>query len=231
MQEEEQIKFDEMPDMFGRMFTSETVMKETSAIAQHKTYSSLYEELCDKCYPERFMEPYNATLVSAATKIYKEILQSENDEALQKDLMHRAYKELGIKFDGTKLYQYLMEYFNPRLYLKPFNPDKLEVANEYYPSIEANKRDYIALESIQAKGQWFIDAIIEEQAAECETQEQEEVMAFDSEVVEKNEREDAIRRFNMDQSFLEEIRNSLGIYHYKKYIQENYGGYIDVDNL
>ena len=217
MQDEEQIKFDEMPDMFGRMFASETDLKEISAIT-HKTYNSLYEELCDKCYPERFMEPYNAKLVSVATKMYKEILQSEKDEEHQKNLMHRAYKELGIKFDGTRLYQYLMEYFNPRLYLEPFNPDKLEVANEYYPSIEENKGDYIALESIQAKGQWFIDAIIEEQ--ETERKKLEETMM--------NEEQLAIQQFENDKQWLEDVRNSLGEENWRRYVEEEYGGYIKV---
>lgn len=81
-----------MPDLFGRMFSGGNTLCNPTPIEPHKTYSSLFEELCDKCYPERFMEPYDAKLVSAATKIYKDILQSKDDEGTQKDLMHRAHK-------------------------------------------------------------------------------------------------------------------------------------------
>ena len=210
--------FDEMPDMFGKMFSENDTSGNTIPIVPHKTYSSLFEELCDKCYPERFMEPYNAKLVSAATKLYKEILQSENDEGLQKDLMHRAYKELGVKFDGTKLYKYLMEYLNPRLYLEPFNPDRLEVVNEYYPSIEANKDDYIALEDILAKAQWFIDEVNEER--EMKRKELEEAMM--------NEEQLVIRRYGEDKQWLEDVRNSLGEDNWRRYVEEEYGGYIKV---
>ena len=123
-----------------------------------------------------------------------------------------------------------MGYLNPHLYLEPFDPERLEIANEYYPSIEANRGDYIALENIPTEAQWFIDEI-EKEREEKRKKLEEVSITVDTNVVEKLKREDAIRRFNMDQSFLEDIRNSLGIYHYKKYIQENYGGYIDIDNL
>lgn len=172
MEEDENIMFDEMPDMFGRMFIGNTNPSKSESVVSHKTYNSLYDELCDKCFPERFMQPYDANKVSIATKLYEIILQSKSDQDKQKELRLRAYKELGVKFDGTHLYNYLMDYLNPRVYLKPFTPDKLEIANRYYPSIEENKADYIALESIRSDVQWFIDAINEEREAERKEQEE-----------------------------------------------------------
>ena len=216
MQDEEQITFDEMPDIFGKMFADDDTSGNTTPTAPNKTYSSLFEELCDKCYPERFMEPYNAQLVSAATKIYRDVLQSKNDEELQKGLMHRAYKELGVKFDGTKLYQYLMEYLNPRLYLKPFDPDRLEVANKYYESIEANKGDYIALEGIQEDAQWFITQLDEEREAERKNKE-EALMSED-------------QPFVKDKQWLDDVRDSLGEDNWRNYVEEEYGGYRKVQN-
>lgn len=232
-EDDEYIKFDEMPDMFGRMFAADKQPDKTVSITPNKTYGSLFEELCDKCYPERYMEPYNAKLVSAATKLYSEVLESEDKPEMQNELRHRAYKELSVKFDGTKLYQYLMDYLNPRLYLKPFCPDKLEIANNYYPEIEANKDDYIQLENIQSDVQWFIDKLNKEREIEFQKEFQKEIESAKTQVVhtdsiEKQKEEDAWRRYNADQALLEDIRNSLGDYHWKKFIEEEYGGYIKV---
>lgn len=216
MEEDENIMFDEMPDMFGKMFIGNTNPNKSESIVSHKTYNSLYEELCDKCFPERFMQPYDAPKVSIATKLYSDVLQSMNDQDKQNELRQRAYKELGVKFDGTHLYNYLMDYLNPRVYLNPFMPDKLEIANRYYPSIEENKADYIALESIRSDVQWFIDAINKER--EAERKEQEETL--------KNEEQLAMRRFEEDKQWLDDVRNSLGEENWRRYVEEEYGGYI-----
>ena len=217
-EDDDNIKFDEMPDMFGRMFNADGQLNKAVSTTPSKTYNSLFEELCDKCFPERYMEPYNAKLVSAATKLYNEVLKSEENTELQNELRHRAYKELGVKFDGSKLYQFLMDYLNPRLYLEPFCPDKLEVANNYYPEIEANKDDYIQLENIQSDVQWFIDKLKEER--EIERKRKEEAML--------NEAQRALRRFEEDKQWLEEVRNNLGEENWRKYVEEEYGGYIKV---
>ena len=109
-----------------------------------------------------------------------------------------------------------MDYLNPRLYLNPFIPDKLETANKYYPEIENNKDDYIYLEDILHKVQWFIDAINEEK--EIRRKEEEEFL--------KSEEQVALRRSEDDKQWLEDVRNSLGEENWRKYVEEEYGGYI-----
>lgn len=220
-QEEEYIKFEEMPNMFGKMFSVEKSLDKETLASPHKTYSSLFEELCDKCYPERYMEPYDAKLVSVAIKLYSEVIQSEQNVDKQKDLRHRAYKELGVKFDGSQLYHFLMDYLDPHLYLNPFLPDRLEVANKYYPSIEANKDDYIALEHIESEVKWFVDEINEER--EIKRQKEEEASM--------NEEQLALRRSEEDRQWLEEVRNSLGEENWRRYVEEEYGGYIHTDSI
>lgn len=159
MSEDDHIMFEEMPVKFGQMVTEDRKPNKVVQTETHKTYHSLYEELCDKCYPERYMEPYDAKRVSISTRLYSKVLNSENDLKKQNELRHRASEELGISFDGSKLYKYLMNYLDPRLYLNPFLPDKLEFANKYYLVIEAEKDDYIALEKIVIEAQWFIDEL------------------------------------------------------------------------
>lgn len=60
MEDDEQIMFDEMPDMFGKMFVENQNPSKSESVLSQKTYCSLYEELCDKCFPERYMQPYDA---------------------------------------------------------------------------------------------------------------------------------------------------------------------------
>ncbi len=216
MEENENIMFDEMPDMFGKMFSGGESQSGYTSPTVNKTYDSLYEELCDKCFPGRYMEPYDANLVSVATKLYGEVLRSKENADLQNDLRHRAYDELGVKFDGSCLYKYLMGYLNPRLYLEPFMPDKLEYANKYYPAIEANRDDYIKLEAIQEKVKPFIEKINEEKKAEREKEEKALM----------NEEQLAMRRFEEDKQWLDDVRNSLGEENWRRYVEEEYGGYI-----
>ena len=94
----------------------------------------------------------------------------------------------------------------------------MEFANNYYPEIEANKDDYIQLENIQADVQGFIDEINEER--EIKRKREEEVML--------NEKQLALRRFEEDKQWLEEVRNNLGEEYWRKYVEEEYGGYIKV---
>lgn len=166
MPENEHIMFEEIPNMFSQMISDDGKPNEQTQTGIHKTYNSLYEELCDKCYPERYMEPYDAKRVSIATRLYGDVLNCENDINKQNELRHRAAEELGITFDGSKLYAYLLNYLNPRLYLHPFSPDKLEFANKYYLAMEANKDDYIELEKIETEVHLFIKEIDLERATE-----------------------------------------------------------------
>ena len=100
-----------------------------------------------------------------------------------------------------------MHYFNPRLYLSPFNPDDLNVANQYYPAIEKNKNNHVALEEMLPKLQWFIDkkdAEARQKAAVLE-QEQDEMAYVD------------------DNTWIEDVRNLMGEEYYRQYIEDEYG--------
>lgn len=217
MEDDECIMFDEIPDLFGKMFVeNENPIKSGSVLSQ-KTYSSLYEELCDKCFPERYMQPYDAEKVSIATRLYRKVLESKDDQSIQNELRLKAYKELGVKFEGLTLYNYLIGYLNPRLYLDPFLPDKLEFANKYYPAIEANKDDYIALEKIRVEAGQFIEEIDNEREEERRKEKEDS----------KNEEELAVGGLEKDRQWLEDIRNLLGEDNWRRYVEEEYGGYIN----
>ena len=67
--QDDNIQFDEMPD-WGGMFSSQ---HRQEPIVEEKEYSSLYEELKDKCSPKKFMNPYDAERVSISNQLYQKI--------------------------------------------------------------------------------------------------------------------------------------------------------------
>ena len=140
---DDNIQFEAMPD-FGNIFTPQPQQPET----REREYDNLYDELRAKCWPENFMNPYDTERVAISNHLYSQILQFKNDEEKLNDLRREATELLGIKFNGRNLYERLIKYFNPREYLRPYNPKSLEVANKYYLDIESNKKDYVALENI-----------------------------------------------------------------------------------
>lgn len=151
--QEENIQFDEMP-LFGNIFQPQPQNSEI----RERVYENLYDELTARCWPENYMNPYDTERVAISNQLYSKILQAKNDEEKLNSLRREATDLLGVKFNGGKLYEKLMKYFNPREYLRPYNAEYLEIANKYYLHIEENKDDYVALETI-ANEQEVIDFI------------------------------------------------------------------------
>ena len=140
-----------MPD-FGRK-------KGAKAIGE-KEYASLFDEIADKCHPNRFLdESYDKKTFSTANSIYYELLQRKGwpDEQL-KDLRNRAILELGIHFSTKKKYDYLSEYFDPRIYtqMEPYPFERVEKAKNYYDHMNDNRDDIIALEQLENDAEEFI---------------------------------------------------------------------------
>ena len=161
MQNEEDIQFDEMqkPDMFGKMFAG-------NLKRQDKTYDSLYDELKDKCDPKQLVKSGKHDLVPIATELFKSIIQNKDNQCALDDLRRQASAALGVKFDGTKLYNYLMEYLDPNLYQEKHLLKKYDFVMKYYPLVEASKDDYVALEKIQTDVKDFIENEIREKKAQ-----------------------------------------------------------------
>lgn len=122
---------------------------------------TLYDELRDKCNPERFMEPYEKEKVELAIEIFSELDKDKqyryNDEHFI-SLRNRAISELGIHISTQKLYDFLDKYLNPKVYsdIHPYDKDRVNKANEFYSRMQEVKDDIIALEQIQKDANSFI---------------------------------------------------------------------------
>lgn len=151
MQETENIHFESMPD-FGSQNGPKAVVE--------KEYDSLYDEIADKCHPNRFLDNgYDKGVFSAANSIYYELLQRKGwpDEQL-KDLRNRAIFELGIHFSAKKQFDYLSAFFDPRIYtqMEPYPYERVENAKRYHDILNDNKDDIIALEHLEKDAEEFI---------------------------------------------------------------------------
>ncbi len=190
MQETDNIHFESMPD-FGRT-------KGTEAF-EEKEYDSLYDEIADKCHPNRFLEEdSNRNTFSTANAIYYELTQREgsSDEQL-KDLRNRAIHELGIHFSTKKMYDHLSSFFDPRIYtqMEPYPFERVENAKRYYDSLNDNRDDIVALEQLEKEAEPFIkerelEIEIENEKKRKENEEYKRILNAQREEEEARKRED-----------------------------------------
>ena len=112
-------------------------------------YSSLYEELAEKCNPSNLMIPYYANRVNASIAIYSQLEKNRDDIYELIKLRNRAIKELGIKFSSRDLFEKLSRVFNPSNFMdENYDAVKLCEANKIYSQIQEYKDDIIELERI-----------------------------------------------------------------------------------
>ena len=99
-EQEENIQFDNMPN-FGGMFTAKA-----DNWGDDKVYDSLYDELCDKCRPDRFIrEMTDNKKFMLANQLYSELknMQNHGDNELI-ELRDRAISVLGLHISTKKIY-------------------------------------------------------------------------------------------------------------------------------
>lgn len=112
--QEENIVFESMPD-FNGLFDNTSLTKKQPV--EKKKFSSLFEELKYRCFPERFMDPYDSNKVAISIKLYSDVLDSQNNTEKQSELRRKASEMLGVRFNGDELYNELMEFCDPKLYI------------------------------------------------------------------------------------------------------------------
>ena len=160
---DDNIQFETMPDWGGITLGSNDKSKEKlkpiTLSHTEKEYTSLYEELKDKCNPKNFMEPFELESFKAANDIYAHLLDlSKNNENEIISLRNRAIKQLGISISSTKKkFEELKSFFNPEIFLnrKPYNKEKIDEAGELYNMVLKNADDIITLEDIEQNAQKF----------------------------------------------------------------------------
>lgn len=119
---------------------------------QMKAYKSLYEELKDKCNPQKFMSPYNKEKVDMANRLYKRLLDtSESSTAALKEIRDQAMQQLGVQISTKELYQKLLKHCNPENFMNPYDFEAVQSANEYYALVEEYRNDVGELERLNVE--------------------------------------------------------------------------------
>ncbi|EKY11441.1 hypothetical protein [Capnocytophaga sp. oral taxon 324] len=112
----------------------------------------LRSKLLKLCNPSQFMKPYNKEKVEKANSIYKELIDTnENDSDKLKNIRNRALQELEINLLDRNKVEMLKEKANPKNFMKPYQPNKIEKANELYDKLSLGDLDIDVIEEIEQK--------------------------------------------------------------------------------
>ena len=152
MQNQGNIQFEEMGAFSFEGKTSDIPMEE-------KAFDSLYEELNEKCNPNRFLYPFVLERFELANRLYDELQKSQKrDDASLKDIRDRAMAGLGIHISTHRLYEYLMKYCYPGIYtdIKPYDKERVLEAGRLYGKMQKSKDDIHALEVVEKEASDFI---------------------------------------------------------------------------
>lgn len=183
-EQEENIQFDNMPN-FVEMFSPKV-----SDWDDEKEYNSLYDELLEKCRPDKFIgDTSDNKKFLLANQLYAELKskQGHSDNELI-DFRDRAMSLLGIHISTKKLYSWLEEYLNPQVYttMEPYDAERVALAGEYYMRMRECKDDIHALEKLRDDAAIFIDRKLTEDKIEYEKRQEEEWKAKEIEKEEKD---------------------------------------------
>lgn len=111
---------------------------------------SLKNKLLRLCNPKQFMKPYNEKKISIANDIYEKILNSqESDIIVLKELRKEASIKLGIDFIDKNKKRLLLSEANPKRFMKPYNADKVRIANAICAQLSSESIDIDTLEDIE----------------------------------------------------------------------------------
>lgn len=117
---------------------------------QKKLKSTLHYKLLTACNPSNFLKPYNKELVDKANLLYQQVSStSPNDEKRLKELRSTAVDELGVNFIDINELNELKKKCDPSLFMKPYNPDKISKANEFYAILTSKDLTIDKLEQIK----------------------------------------------------------------------------------
>ena len=128
---------------------------------EERKYFSLYDELEEKCHPDRYLNPFNQERFDLANELYAELQRrSKHDDNSLIDIREKAIEGLGIHISTRRLYEYLLEYCDPKIYtsMQPYDKDRVQEAGRLFAKIQAAKDDIHELEEVWREAETFISS-------------------------------------------------------------------------
>lgn len=115
---------------------------------------SLYDMLKRMCSPVNFMntKSYDKDKVDRANQIYQKLLEVEpGDAKALDDILQQAIKDLNLNFADTKKLVCLKSVVNPKNFIKPYDPQKVALANELYAILNKDNLSYTEILEVEKK--------------------------------------------------------------------------------
>ena len=113
-------------------------------------FESIKDKLLRMCNPAHFMNPYDEKKVSVANDLYEKIMNTSAEDFEQlKCLRKEASRQLGINFIDPDILKELIETINPAKYTKPYNAEKVRIANRLYTRLKSEGIDIDEIEEIE----------------------------------------------------------------------------------
>lgn len=163
MENDDDIKFEAMPDWGGITLGSNDKSQEMSNTKPQpqpeKEYDSLYEELIEKCNPDNFIKPFVPEKAKVANELYAQLINcKDRKDCSLTAIRDKCIDELGLKISAKKKFDYLGSIFDPQIYTKqvPYDANKVEQAIQYFAKLKENEDDIRALEQLEKEAVEFI---------------------------------------------------------------------------
>ena len=102
----------------------------------------LQDKLKRLCNPANFIKQYDKDKVEKANAIYQQLLTGNLDNEKLMALQAQAVNELGIALIDDQLLKRLKEKVNPQRYMKPYDAEKVSLANELFSRINKEELTY-----------------------------------------------------------------------------------------
>lgn len=109
---------------------------------------SLLEKIKMETNPQKYIKNYDAERVRIANEIFNEAINTSADD-MNKILLlaAKAEQKLNLSFVSATEISRLMKISNPNKYMKPYNADKVKIANEIYARLQKklSMEDYLKI--------------------------------------------------------------------------------------
>lgn len=115
---------------------------------------TLKEKLIRLCNPQLLLKdkPYNKEQTDAANVLYQEIVATnEEDKEKLTELRIRATDEFGVSFINQQELEMLKKKCNPQKYMKPYNAEKVSLANELYAILNSDSLTYSEMKDVEER--------------------------------------------------------------------------------
>ncbi len=122
-------------------------IEQRQVIQENETFK---DKLLRRCNPTQFMKPYDEKKVSLANDLYEKILKTDEEDIEGLKLLRKdAEKLLGIDFYDKKLLSNLLSITNPKRYMKPYDAEKVRLANQLHTKLRTQRMGIEELEAIE----------------------------------------------------------------------------------